>query len=373
MDADARQRLADLLDERQGELSQLPVLTGFDGFLDELVTIVAERTGPGAAWRPMTAMADFGAAITAAAGQSSLREMVVRGTEPGGCAINTADGLTTLGLPVRYCGTVGEPPDAAFLPILDRCQDWRSLDLPPGRTLACEFADGKYMLSATSHLADLTPTTIEAHADWLARAVTDARVILHVNWSLYPHMTAVWEHLRRHVYADLKQRPWFLFDLVDPRSRSRNDLRSAMDTIAGFESCGRCCFGGNVNEANAVGALFGLPSIDGHGSELTQRAAELRTLLGISAVCLHSIRSASWADAEHTCRIEGPYTAKPVKSTGAGDRFHAGVAAALALELAPQEALALGCACSGHFVRTATSASISQVCAMLADHGSWPV
>jgi sugar/nucleoside kinase (ribokinase family) len=53
----------------------------------------------------------------------------------------------------------------------------------------------------------------------------------------------------------------------------------------------------------------------------------------------------------------GPFCPNPRKSTGAGDRFNAGIALGLALGFNAADCLALGCAESGFFVRNARSAS----------------
>jgi dTDP-4-amino-4,6-dideoxygalactose transaminase len=49
-------------------------------------------------------IATFGKLISAAAGHSSLREIVVNDVHPGGCAVNLADGLASrvLALPMHH-------------------------------------------------------------------------------------------------------------------------------------------------------------------------------------------------------------------------------------------------------------------------------
>ena len=67
------------------------------------------------------------------------------------------------------------------------------------------------------------------------------------------------------------------------------------------------------------------------------------------------------ADVMGATAVEGPYCAKPKKSTGAGDRFNAGFCAGTLLKLPPRERLLLGCACSGYFVRQAHSATAPEL------------
>ena len=83
------------------EMPPRPVVVGFDGFVDEMVTVVAERHSL-ESFEPVPDIATFGALISAAAGHSSLREIVVRDVHPGGCAVNLGDGLAALGVPDAY-------------------------------------------------------------------------------------------------------------------------------------------------------------------------------------------------------------------------------------------------------------------------------
>ena len=87
------------------------------------------------------------------------------------------------------------------------------------------------------------------------------------------------------------------------------------------------------------------------------QAAAIRQKLGVSQVVIHGVKMAARADAIGVYGVRGPYCVNPKKSTGAGDRFNAGYACGLLLDLDAQDALLLGCACSGFFVRQARSAT----------------
>lgn len=60
-----------------------------------------------------------------------------------------------------------------------------------------------------------------------------------------------------------------------------------------------------------------------------------------------------------------PFCSKPVKSTGAGDRFNAGYCIGLLLGCNLRNCILCGVACSGVFVRQGTSASLEQMAAFL--------
>ena len=211
-------------------------MTGFDGFVDEMIVVVGERRTPDD-FAPVPDIATFAAMIAAAAGQSSLREIIVTAVQPGGCAVNLADGLASLGVTVDCFATIGEPPHPAFGDIAVKCHGFSSWGSEPGRTLAFEFDDGKLMFSAVEQLAGFTPHSVrELLADGTFTAACEcAQVIALTDWSLYPDMTRVWRLLQSEVFSLLAHRPAFFIDLVDPSSRAAADIRDMAAILHEFE------------------------------------------------------------------------------------------------------------------------------------------
>lgn len=336
------------------------VVTGFDGFVDEMISVVGERRTLDD-FTPVPDIATFGRLISSAAGHSSLREIVVNDVHPGGCAVNLADGLASLGAQVDCFATLGEPVHAAFRDIAGKCRGFHSWGREPGRTLAFEFADGKLMFSAVRQLAEFTPEKVrEFLADGTyAAACGKAQVIALTDWSLYPHMTDVWRLLQQEVFANLPQHPHFLIDLVDPSSRSASDVLEMAGILTNFEEAGSLTLGLNGNEANILCRLHGIshPSPEATPEETLALAGALRKRLGISRVIIHRLRYAVSSDANDGIVQPCPHCPNPKKSTGAGDRFNAGICLGLALGCNAANALALGCGTAGFFVRNARSAS----------------
>ncbi len=342
------------------DLSGCRVVTGFDGFVDEMISLVGERRS----LTDFTAVPDiatFGKMVSDAAGHSSLREIVINDVHPGGCAVNLADGLASLGVRVDCFATLGEPPHAAFRDIAGKCRGFHSWGREPGRTLAFEFADGKLMFSAVKQLAEFTPDAVR---DYLSdgtyqAACSGAQVIALTDWTLYPHMTGVWRLLLEDVFSKLSHRPHFLIDLVDPSSRSGADILEVAGILKDFEPHGPLTLGLNGNEANILCRLQGLETVPSGGTAeatLTQAHA-LREKLGITRVLIHRIPFAVSADEHGGYMQPGPFCQNPKKSTGAGDRFNAGISLGLALGFNAADCLAVGCAVSGFFVRHARSAN----------------
>lgn len=362
--------LALMLEQHADDIPQLPVVTGFDGFVDEMITVVGERQSLDS-FRRVETIDQFGDLIKAAAGHSSLREIVVTQTDPGGCAINMGDGLAALGLPVTTFATVGEPMHGAFADYASKAT-LHSWGREPGRTLAYEFSDGKLMHSAVTQLAEFTPADIARRLEEgvFQQACAEAKLIALTDWSLYPHMTACWQLLQEQVFATEAQGTPFFIDLVDPSSRSKSDIRAMLAMLPGFETSGPTTLGLNQNEANILSRLTGgqaleKPDID----EASIQAAVLRKALNISEVVIHGQKYAVVANVDGAAQAHGPYCAKPVKSTGAGDRFNAGYALGLLLKLPTELRLILSTATSGLYVRRGASASLSELTAFLK---AWP-
>jgi hypothetical protein len=351
-------RLAETLATRQGEIPALRAVAGFDGFVDEMIQVVGTRRGIDD-FTPMRSIADFAGWAAAAAGRSGLREIVVHREDAGGCAINCADGLAALGVGVELFATVGAPPHRAFAPVLARLAAVHPLGEVYGRTLALEFADGKLMLPAVAQLAALD-VALAQHAllaGAFPAACARARLIALTNWTLYPHMTAVWGLIAEQVFSRLTQRPAIILDLVDPGGRSSADIRAMLAVLPSMARAADATLGVNLNEANALARLLGVATgID--DASLAGLAGRLQAAIGVQVV-VHALHFAATADAT----VRGPWTATPVKLTGAGDRFNAGYGLGLMLGLPADQRLALGCATSGSFVRAGASAGLSDIIA----------
>jgi hypothetical protein len=338
------------------------VAIGFDGFVDEMISLVGERQSL-TAFKAVPDIATFGGMISKAAGHSSLREIVVNAVHPGGCAVNMGDGLAALGVPVDGFATLGQPVHPAFNETIAGFRSSHSWGKEPGRTLAFEFNDGKLMFSSVSQLADFTPAHVEKMlADGAyATACANARVIALTDWTLYPHMTAVWWLLQEKVYAGLTHRPAFFIDLVDPSSRSPGDIRAMLDTLPGFGAAGPLTLGLNGNEANILARLLGLTESGNTPEAALILAQALRAKLGIAEVVIHHIKFAVVASATETAALRTAFCSHPKKSTGAGDRFNAGYCLGLLLQLDARSRLACANGSAGFFVREARSATLSEL------------
>lgn len=361
-----RRELAQRLRQSKKALGEAVVVAGFDGFVDEIISVVDCRENTGQ-WRPVPTIAAFAEHVRASAGRSSLREIVVHRKEAGGCAVNMGDGLAGLGVQLDCYATLGSPRDTAFDDFAAKCRHVESWGQEPGRTLALEFQDGKLMLSAVEPLRGFAvPLLMDVlPRSRFARSCGEARLIALTDWTLYPKMTDCWQYLQQHVLPEVRQRPWIFVDLVDPASRSLEDKLAMLTTLTGFEPAGPTVLGLNGNEANQVATLLGLAPTDEAPGSIAALASAIRARLNLTQVVIHLPRRAAAADRDGAVSLEGPYCLNPMKSTGAGDRFNAGYATGLLLNGSLADCLTLGCACAGFFVRHGRSGSLAELAAQL--------
>lgn len=360
---DSLEWLAAQLRAKADQLPKCRVVAGFDGFVDEIISVVQERESL-SKWRRVVDIPAFNALIAKAAGHSSLREIVINRLDAGGCAVNMSDGLAGLGVSVDCFATMGAPRQAAFDDFAKKIYGCHSWGREYGRTLAFEFADGKLMYSAVAQLAEFNEALLDAElADGVYQnACQQAGVIALTDWTLYPHMTACWRKLQREVYATLTHRPYFFLDLVDPSSRSAEDIREMLSVLSDFEKYGKTVLGLNGNEANIISNLLGLDLTGKDYASVKQQAIWLREKLGISHVLIHQTKFSVVSDATgQTYNANGPFCAAPKKSTGAGDRFNAGFCAGLLLDFDLLSCLNLASATTGLFVREARSATLDEL------------
>jgi sugar/nucleoside kinase (ribokinase family) len=300
---------------------------------------------------------------------STNLEFYPRMDKLGGNGPIMANALLAAGTRVTYIGALGQPQvHPVFADMATRA---RTISIcAPAHTTAVEFTDGKLMLGQMKSLDEVTYDRIcvvmgEAafHAE-----LAGAGLVALVNWTMIPNMTAIFTELVERVLPKLPALDRvFFFDLADPEKRSAEDLRSALATIARFEKFGRVTLGLNLKEAQQVSAALGLAPVDETEAGLRTSAAAIRAELHIATVVVHPRESAACATASGTWWVPGPYTTKPLITTGAGDHFNAGFTGGQLLGLSPESCLALGVCTSGHYVRTAQSPTLDDLETFLAN------
>ncbi len=353
------------LRDRRGSLAQKTALVGFDGFVDTIVTPVAQRAGQGENFTAFPTIAEFGQRIIGAAGKSTNIEFYPRMDKLGGNGPIMGNALLAHGAAVTYVGALGRGTvHPVFADFASRARVISFVE--PAQTTAVEFTDGKVMLGMMRSLDEVTAaniTTALGGIDGYRAALAASDLVALVNWTMIPNMTAIFTDLVERVLPATPVRPGriFFFDLADPEKRSAADLVYALDVIGKFEQFGRVTLGLNLKEAQQVFTALGFGSVSESESGLREMAEKIRQRLDLTTLVVHPKESAACATRDGTWWIPGPYVAQPLITTGAGDHFNAGFSAAQLIGCSPEACLGAGVCTSGHYVRTAESPSLSDL------------
>jgi len=341
--------------------NRLPVVVGFDAFVDENIRIVDRRLGDGACV-PMPQIDDFGNWVKRAAGRSGMREYLLEERAPGGCALNLGDGLAALGHPVDAYIGVGDPVLPVFESLSQRFRTVQSLGMGPGRSTVLQFDDGKLILGNFEELRALTPDWLRPRlqqSDFRSRCEAAAGIVF-TSWASYPRLSDCWRMMQTDVLAGMNVRPELFFDLADPVGRSAEELSAMLTCLADWSGVGAVTLSLNENEAEQLAGVLGLGD-DFPKRPIVNRADDLRSGIGIGRLVIHAVDRAASATEAGRFEAAGPYCARPVKTVGAGDRFNAGCFAGILAGFGENDCLALGNAISGFFVRRGRSPDRSEL------------
>ena len=220
------------------QTEKLNILSGFDGFVDEIIHVVDKRIDKDNYIRVKT-IEDYGHKILNAAGVSSNIENVVVQRKMGGNGPIFANGLHCLGVDVTYLGAVGTH---SFEDVFsDFSKKVKLIGIAePAHTDAIEFNDGKLICSKLSSFNGLTWDKLveKVGVSGFAKLIDDAHILSFNNWTMILSMNDIWTHIIQDILPltqkDLSEKIIF-FDLADPQKRSKDDLAKAVKLILNLE------------------------------------------------------------------------------------------------------------------------------------------
>ena len=353
-------------------------LAGFDGFVDSIIRVVDKRHSMRMDdFDQISTIPGFAGRVAAAAGKSANIELVVDEDRFGGNGPLYAGALGRLGMPTTYIGAVGRDDRSDELlplyePFAARCDEVIPV-AAPAHTDALEFEDGKIMLGKPANVQAVTWARLleRVGPDGLRRRCERARLIGIVNWTLCGGVQGIWEGLIREVLPGLPGgvgRRVFI-DLSDPAKRTDEDLRVALSTLREMNGLLPVTLGLNLAESERIAAVL---RVDAHrdatsaGESLRTAAVRIRERAGLACIVIHPREGAAAAeDSGASAWFEGPFTARPRLSTGAGDHFGAGFSFGQVHGLPLEQCLAVGCAESGAYVRDAESPTLARLASFL--------
>ncbi|MCK4873233.1 MAG: hypothetical protein KAS72_10950 [Phycisphaerales bacterium] len=369
---------ADALVDARERLASARAVIGFDGFIDSIIHVVDVRHGPGR-YERMTRMTQLSDRIAAAAGRSANIEFAVTRRKLGGNAAIMAQALSAVGMPITFIGAIGSDEGGVhevFEPFAHGCEQV-IVTGPPGLTDAVEFDDGKILFGKITMLEGLDYSCVRrvAGLSTLRDVVGRSSLLATVNWTMLPGMSGIWRGMMDEVLPGLGDpsigpRRMFV-DLADPAKRTATDLQEAIVLLREMNGLCPLTLGLNLAEAGQVARIAGLAdafaagdAVD--GEHIREAACALRQQLDIDTVVIHPREGAAAADADGQCAwFDGPFTPEPKISTGGGDHFNAGVALARLASLPIEQAIAVGTAVSGYYIRNAASPTLDELAGFL--------
>ena len=180
-------------------------------------------------------------------------------------------------------------------------------------------------------------------------------------------MSNIWRGIIEEVLPNIdnsKGKRFMFFDLADPEKRTNEDIIEALQLIQKFNIYFNVILGLNLKEAVEIAEVLGIQgykcdNIDKINlKELTEQVSKK---LNIYCLVIHPTIEATAVVGENYYHVDGPYTANPILTTGAGDNFNAGFCLGQILNLSPEQSLILGVATSGYYVRNAKSPSFDDI------------
>jgi len=366
-----REQCAQKLLAGESAAKKMSAFVGLDGFVDEILHVVDKRDSADSFQR-LTTIAKFGERISAAAGKSTNIEIVNRVTKLGGNGPIMANALVSFGLKVTYLGNLGWPSLHPIFSDFAKVAEVHSI-AEPSHTDALEFEDGKIMVGKSTSLKDVNWANIQSRygGDKFAEKLTTSDLVGFVNWTMIVNMSDIWKKTLDEICSAFKgKRRTIFFDLADPEKRKPEDIRVALELIGRFEKYFDVILGLNEKEAYEIGAVLGLKIDKKSPDGLSALALDINRLVPVDTLVVHPVTFALAASQGVVSRVQGPFTPKPLITTGAGDHFNSGFCLGKLLGLTNAESVLTGVATSGHYVRTAQSPTIPDLAKLLK---AWPV
>lgn len=262
--------------------------------------------------------------------------------EPGGQAVNMARQADALGDRVRLYGHLDDP-------VFNDLEFERVSMGAPSRIRIYPLDEDVLFPEVSSDVVDWSLDDLRVAADRPAERLA-ADAVCCGNWASAPGLTGA--------FHDLAEAPidggLLLFDPGPVTTRSNEAIVGLLEALSALESTYDVALSCNPTELEAVAEAAGTG-----GANDRERLAGLRAEVGIAATVLHSESRAVAATRNRSVAVGNLTVEEPVRKTGAGDRFDAGLVHALVRDWGWEVALALGNACASYAVDRAGTADLA--------------
>ncbi|NLV10989.1 hypothetical protein GOC74_13755 [Halomicrobium mukohataei] len=343
------------------------VVFGFDGYVDRVREVVADRHDPDDYDR-LDTLAGFGDRVhdSVAADSSLSFEWLQRGTRTGGHTSHLARAFGSWGFDPVMIGMYGQPVRDVFADEFADCE-LHSLG-QPGYTDAVEFDDGKLMLieNGTTMDLDWSFLTDQFDRERLRDRLDGAALLGTGYWAETPDLPDVLDGIAG-LWDDIEEPPeTVLVDPGDVRKLDAERLDGGTGAIGRLAAQTRVVVSANRAETQLLAETYG----DGSEQSLAAKARTLRETFDASLFVSHGVDRSLVAGADGTTDVAVPSVDDPELTTSAGDHFNAGLALALVAGVDPAGAVVVGNAVAGAFVRSGEPPTFEAVRAFVDEYES---
>ncbi|HSW68235.1 MAG TPA: PfkB family carbohydrate kinase [Bacteroidales bacterium] len=330
------------------------IIAGLDGFVDEIIHVVDKREDH-FIFRRIETIEGFAKRIGSYAGLSGNVELVPHQVKLGGNGPIYANMLLQQGHKIIYIGALGcGNVHPVFADFANACEKVITIT-EPGHTDALEFLDGKLMLGKMNKLIDVSWDNLLKYVsvEELTEMLESSRMIACNNWTMLGQMNSILSGMNQ-LFKNMTNPPDLFIDLADPAKRTAEDIAGVLDLLSGMQT--RVILSMNLNESSIISNVLGISE-----EHITLRAGRIRDMLNLTAVVIHPVDGAAVVTADGSAWVEGPFTANPKLTTGAGDNFNAGFSHGWINNLPLAGCVATGVCTSGYYVRNGHSPDKGQL------------
>ncbi|MFB6074741.1 MAG: PfkB family carbohydrate kinase [Haloarculaceae archaeon] len=353
--AAAREAAAELPERIEGDR----MVFGFDGYLDRVREVVADRQDAGS-YEALATLAGFSERVadSVETGSSLTFEWLQDGSRTGGHTCHLGRAFGKWGFEPVLVGTYGDPVREQFAAEFG---DYELHTLgAPGVTDAVEFDDGKLMLSEIGDQMDLDWATVTEGVgrDLLVDRLDGAALLGTGYWSEVPALPDVYEGLRD-LWPEVESPPeHLLIDTGDVRKLDPENIAAGRAAISRLEEVADVVVSANRAETRLLAETVAGADPD---ADPAAHARAVREELDVTMVAGHGVDRSVVATADGTVGVDVPTVSDPELTTSSGDHFNAGLALGLVEGLAPAPAVVVGNAVAGLFVRSGQPPSLDEV------------
>jgi len=334
------------------------VVFGFDGYVDRVREVVADRQDPDDYDR-LDTLAGFGDRVqqSVAADSSLSFEWLQHGTRTGGHTSHLARAFGQWGFDPVMIGMFGDPLLDVFA---EEFGEYEQHTLgEPGYTDAVEFDDGKLMLIENGDTTNLDWEYLTERVDreTILAAIDGAALLGAGYWAETPDLPDVLGGVAD-LWDDLDDPPsTVIVDPGDVRKLDAERLQNGGDAIGCLADRTRVVVSANRAETQLLAETYA----NEQSADLESHAGTVFETLDPSLFVAHGVDRSLVVSGEGSTSVAVPSVDDPELTTSAGDHFNAGLSLALVAGVDPAGAVVVGNAVAGAFVRSGEPPSFETV------------